>query len=122
MLHDMNHGTIDMDMSPKAQTDFTMVPIDSWSSSDYFFPLWDRRSGRTNPELIVVDNFGKYVASRVKKGSSGEWKNGYDGGKGKRFLIFHHGVRHMQIFIIKLTHYKDYQYIGYFNQMENCLR
>ena len=86
MLHDMNHGTIDMDMSPKAQTDFTMVPIDSWSSSDYFFPLWDRRSSRTNPELIVVDNFGKYVASRVKKGSSGEWKNGYDGGKGKRLF------------------------------------
>ena len=39
MLHDMNHGTIDMDTSPKAQTDFTMVPINSWSSSDYFFPL-----------------------------------------------------------------------------------
>ena len=86
MLHDMNHGTIDLGNSPKAKTNFKMIPILSASSSDYFFPLWDRRADPLNPELIVVDNFGKDAASRAKKGNSGDWKNGYDGGHGQRLF------------------------------------
>ena len=38
------------------------------------------------------------------------------------YLILHLGKLRMQIFIIKQIHYKDFQYIGCFNQMVNYLR
>ena len=81
-LHDMNHGTIDMGGSPEASHNFPMVPIQSFSSSLYGVPLWDRRKSQNKPELITVDLFGKRAATRSAKGN-GLKPDGFDGGKGE---------------------------------------
>merc|ERR1711907_832249 len=85
-LHDMNHGTIDMGGSPQSSHNFPMVPINSWSSSLYALPLWDRRKSEKKPHLITVDMMGK---------------------KATVCLIFHHGGHFIQTNITRLTHYKD---------------
>eukprot|EP00949_MAST-11_sp_MAST-11-sp1_P004149 g4149.t1 len=94
MLHDQNHGTIDVGSKPAPSTDFDMVSINSMSSSLYFNPLFDVRHCKQNkqnasnpcvPTLIVRDGYSHSASvTRVPKGKDGN----YDGSSKMASLLF----------------------------------
>ena len=72
LLHDMNTETIDYGRAPKAETQYTTVPVDPGPSSVYFLPAFQPGPGAA-ADLLVLESMSKsgYLLRRTREGGYG---------------------------------------------------